>query len=95
MIWKANARYNEPIEKSTIFTSKQSPYVVIHKIHGLGNGFYLTCILFRITDHDLKTENFEEAVKKTQAVIDNALREYEMQFRSFVTDETETTFTRY
>lgn len=72
MIWKENSR-------KTIYELKENDLdICIHKINGLGEALFLSCPKLCISDHDLKTEDFTEAVKQSQVyIIEKAVKIYE------------------
>lgn len=43
MEWKSNARYDQPLESGSIYALKPKGHISVHRIHGLGNDFYLSC----------------------------------------------------
>lgn len=95
MKWKANVKFNQPIESASIWQSKEAPFVVIHKIHGLGKGLYLSCIPLGITDEDLHTEDFETAVKAAKTAVNDALCKLQGEYARFIADSSETEISRY
>ena len=62
MQWKVNSR-------ETIYDLKNNELrIAIHRISGL-NGWYLSSGSLGISQRDLNTEDFNEAVKKSQIII--------------------------
>lgn len=62
MQWKVNSR-------ETIYDLKNNDLgISIHRIHGL-NGWYLSSRTLGISQKNLDTEDFNEAVKKSQIMI--------------------------
>lgn len=62
MNWTENNR-------KTIYRLKESELdISIHKVHGL-EGWYLTCHKLQIDTLPLKTEDFNEAVERSQIII--------------------------
>jgi hypothetical protein len=59
--WKGNQRYNEDISKATIFRIEDPFDISVHKIHGLGEGWYLSVRKLNISQQDLYTEDFDKA----------------------------------
>ena len=70
MKFKSNAKYNEEPKTGSIFTLKSNSLgIVIHKYVGCGDALFLNCSAFDIFDHDLGTEDFNEAVSKAKEII--------------------------
>lgn len=70
MKFKSNAKYNEDPRTGSIFALEyNSLKIVIHKYAGYGNVLFLNCSTLGIYNHDLGTEDFEEAVRKAKEVI--------------------------
>ena len=57
MEWVSNARYNQELNAGTIFDAKKTGRrVTIHKLHGFGDDWYLTCRDLGIERENLRTE---------------------------------------
>ena len=70
MKYKSNAKYNEKPETGSIFALEyNSLKIVIHKYVGCGNLLFLNCSALDIYNHNLGTEDFEEAVSKAKEVV--------------------------
>lgn len=70
MKFKSNAKYNEEPKTGSIFALEyNSLKIVIHKYVGYGNVLFLNCSTLNIYNHDLGTEDFEEAVSKAKEVV--------------------------
>ena len=70
MKFKSNAKYNEEPKTGSIFALKyNSLKIVIHKYVGYGNALFLNCSALNISNRDLGTEDFEEAVSKAKKII--------------------------
>lgn len=70
MKFKSNAKYNEEPKTGSIFALEyNSLKIVIHKYVGCGNVLFLNCSALDIYNHNLGTEDFEEAVSKAKEVI--------------------------
>lgn len=70
MKFKSNAKYNEEPKTGSVFALKyNSLVIVIHKYVGYGNVLFLNCSALDIYNHNLGTEDFEEAVSKAKEVI--------------------------
>lgn len=95
MQWKSNARYNQPVEDGTIFTLKSDARIVIHKLHGCGERWYLSCPELSIEKENLGTEDFDEAVKKAQDIVHQVLNKLIVSYGSFVTDDPVNEIVRY
>lgn len=96
MEWISNAKYGQELNTGTIFDVKKiGRRVTIHKLHGLGNGWYLTCRDLGIEKENLRTEDFEQAIQKAKDTVQLKLFSFNQLFKDFWEDTTETTFTRY
>lgn len=70
MKFKSNAKYNEDPKTGSIFALEyNSLKIVIHKYVGYGDTLFLNCSALGIFNHDLGTEDFNEAVRKAKEVI--------------------------
>ena len=70
MKFKSNAKRGEEPKTGSIFTlNNNSLGIVIHKYVGCGDALFLNCSALNIFNHDLGTENFDEAVSKAKEVI--------------------------
>ena len=71
MQWKVNSR-------ETIYDLKNNNLrISIHKFHGL-DGWFLSCPSLNITQRDLETSDFNEALKLSQIIImESASKLYE------------------
>lgn len=70
MEFKSNAKYGEDPKSGSIFDLKYNSLgIVIHKYVGWGDALFLNCSAFDIFDHDLGTEDFNEAVSKAKEII--------------------------
>ena len=70
MKFKSNAKYNEEPKTGSIFALEyNSLKIVIHKYVGCGNVLFLNCSALDIYNHNLGTEDFEEAVSKAKKII--------------------------
>ena len=70
MKFKSNAKYNEEPKTGSIFALKyNSLVIVIHKYVGYGNVLFLNCSALDIYNHNLGTEDFNEAVSKAKEVV--------------------------
>lgn len=70
MKFRSNAKYNEEPKTGSIFTLEyNSLKIVIHKYVGYGDTLFLNCNTLCIYNHNLGTEDFEEAVSKAKEII--------------------------
>ena len=70
MKFKSNAKYNEEPKTGSIFALEyNSLKIVIHKYVGCGDMLFLNCSVLGIFNHNLGTEDFEEAVSKAKKII--------------------------
>lgn len=70
MKFKSNAKYNEDPKSGSIFALKYNSLgIVIYKYVGCGDALLLNCSTLDILNHNLGTEDFEEAVSKTKEVV--------------------------
>ena len=92
----SNARYGQELNTGTIFDAKKTGRrVTIHKLHGFGNDWYLTCRDLGIEKENLRTEDFEQAIQNAKDIVRLKLFALNQLFKDFLEDTTETTFTRY
>ena len=96
MEWVSNARYNQDVMSGSVFEAKKiGRRVAIHRIHGYGDNWYLTCRDLGIEKQPLETEHFQLANSKAKEIIRSKLFALNQIFKDFWEDTTETTFTRY
>ena len=96
MEWKSNARWHQDVKEGTIFTLKDiKTDISIHKIHGLGNKWYLTCRAINIYQFGLNTDDFDLAVENAKVIIREKLKLLNDYFECFVSDESENEIVRY
>ena len=70
MNFKSNAKYKEDPKTGSIFALKYNSLgIVIYKYVGCGDALFLNCSTLDILNHNLGTEDFEEAVSKAKEVI--------------------------
>lgn len=70
MKFKSNAKHNEEPETGSIFALKYNSLgIIIHKYVGYGDTLFLNCSTLGIYNHNLGTEDFNEAVRKAKEVI--------------------------
>lgn len=92
MRWKTNARYGRADSDGSIFTSG---IVSIHRIHGIDGTWFLTCNKLSITQQNLNTDDFDEAIGKSKEIICNEHNKLRKEVESFLLDDTPTTYYRY
>ena len=96
MEWISNAKYGQELNTGTVYDVKKiGRRVTIHKMHGFGNGWYLTCRDLGIEKENLRTKDFEQAIQKAKDTVRLKLFSFNQLFKDFWEDTTETTFTRY
>ena len=96
MEWISNAKCGQELNTGTIFNAKKiGRRVTIHKLHGLGNDWYLTSRDLGIERENLRTEDFEQAIQRAKDIVRLKLFTFNQLFKDFLEDDTETTFTRY
>ena len=96
MEWISNAKCGQELNTGTIFNAKKIGLrVTIHKLHGLGNDWYLTSRDLGIERENLRTEDFEQAIQRAKDIVRLKLFTLNQIFKDFLEDDTETTFTRY
>ncbi len=72
MQWISNAKFGVPEEQGTIFklkALKATSNVIIHKLHGCGDGWYFLCHPLGFEHENLNTEDFDVAVKQMKKLI--------------------------
>lgn len=95
MKWKANAKFNQPLESASAWTAKDTANVVIHKLHGLDDTLYLTCYDCEIYNRSLHTDDFEAAVRAAKMIIKDWLAVMQERYIPFINDSSETEIDRY
>lgn len=94
MEWRSNAKYGQPVESGSIFTLKSAP-VQIHRIHGVDGTWYLSCTAIGISQKNLNTDSFDEAVEKAKVLIKSSLENLRDTFLPVAEDTSKTEITRY
>ena len=95
MKFKSNAKYNEEPKTGSVFALKyNSLVIVIHKYVGYGNVLFLNCSALDIYNHNLGTEDFEEAVSKAKEVVMCEVKKIREDAYKFYSD-TNIEFDRY
>lgn len=78
----------------SIYDLKNNPLgICIHKYVGCGDNLYLTCYKLNIWDRDLFTEDITEAVKKSQWIIRDVLRDISLNAMAFILDDSDVEYT--
>ena len=95
MQWKSNAKYSQSVEEGTIFTLKSDARIVIHKYHGYGESWYLSCYPLGIEREPLNTEDFNTAVENAKAMISRKLKTLNYTYTVFASDVSKTEIVRY
>ena len=87
MKFKSNAKYNEETKTGSIFALEyNSLKIVIHKYVGYGNVLFLNCSALDIYNHNLGTEDFEEAVRKAKEIIMREVKKIREDAYKFYSD---------
>lgn len=88
MEFKSNAKYNQNLEKGSIFTLKDNQLgISIHKYFGCGDALFLNSKALNIDNYDLETEGFNEAVRRAKEIISIKVRELNDMSELFCSDE--------
>ena len=97
MLWKSNARYNEPVKQSgTVFELKNNKLGIrIHKYVGCGDELFLSCRCLGINMRDLGTEDFDKAVEVAKDIIYKEVRKLSEEADKFYLGKSENEFTIY
>ena len=97
MLWKSNARYNEPVKQSgTVFELKNNKLGIrIHKYVGCGNELFLSCRCLGIDMRDLKTEDFDKAVEVAKGIVSQEVNKLMEETNKFCLDKSENKFIVY
>lgn len=96
MEWKSNATYKQEPESGTIFEAKGiKGRVSIHKIHGCGDNWYMSCPDLRMSKVELGTQDFNNAVAIAKSFIKKELENLQAAFMPFISDESENKIVRY
>ena len=67
--------------------------ICIHKYVGCGDNLYLNCHRLNINDRDLFTDSMEEAVKRSQGIISEVMREIKLNAEKFILDDSDIEYT--
>lgn len=87
MKFKSNAKYNEEPKTGSVFALEyNSLKIVIHKYVGCGNVLFLNCSALDIYNHNLGTEDFEEAVSKAKEVVMSEVKKIREDSDRFYSD---------
>lgn len=87
MKFKSNAKYKEGPKTGSIFTLKYNSLgISIHKYVGCGDVLFLNSKALGIDNYDLKTEDFEEAVRKAKEIIMSKVKKIREDSYRFYTD---------
>lgn len=58
--------------------------ICIHKIHGCGDGWYLSSYTLQITDNNLQTTDFEKALENAKEVVTKEFSAIRRDIEKFV-----------
>ena len=87
MKFKSNAKYSKEPKTGSIFALEyNSLKIVIHKYVGCGNVLFLNCSTLGIYNHNLGTEDFEEAVGKAKEVVMSEVKKIREDSHRFCMD---------
>lgn len=87
MKFKSNAKYKEKPETGSIFTLKDNSLgISIHKYVGCGDALFLDSRALNIDNYNLRTEDFEEAVRKSKEVIMSKVKKIRVDAYRFYSD---------
>lgn len=88
MKFKSNARWNEPKENGTIFELKNNGLrIKIHRIIHIEDTWFLSCYALSISQRDLHERDFDKAVKKAKAIINQKIGELMEEYDKIVGDD--------
>lgn len=88
MKFKSNARWNEPKENGTIFELKNNGLrIKIHRIIHIEDTWFLSCQALSISQRDLHERDFDKAVKKAKAIINQEIGELMEEYDKIVGDD--------
>lgn len=95
MEWRSNARLKQELAEGTIFSIKGQADICIHKIHGLGDKFYLTCGQLNFCSFGLNTDDFNTAVNNAKKVVKVRMERLNAVYTNFIEDESNNVIVRY
>lgn len=95
MEWISNARYNEEANKGRIYNLKGIEGITIHKYHGCGDVYFLTCKKLGIECVELNTEEFEIAVNNSKKIIKAKVKEMMDKYNKFYESKEENEIVKY
>lgn len=89
MKFKSNAKYNEPVEKGTIFEGEIGRMrISVHRIIHC-EGWYLSCPNLRISQMKLKSDTLLSAIKESKEVLKSVIEGLKKDIDSFCESEIE------
>ena len=87
MKFKSNAKCKVKPETGSIFTLQDNSLgISIHKYVGCGDALFLNSRELNIDNYDLRTEDFEEAVRKSKEVIMSKVKKIREDAYRFYSD---------
>ena len=96
MKFKSNARFGLPLELGTIFEFQGNNLgIIIHKINGCGDDWYLSVYSLGIKDARLCMGSFEDAVKFAKNHVEVRIADLKHAAEYFYNDDSEIEITRY
>ena len=88
MKFKSNARWNEPKENGTIFELKNNGLrIKIHRIIYIEDTWFLSCHALNNSQRDLYERDFDKAVKKAKAIINQEIGKLMEEYDKIVGDD--------
>lgn len=74
MKYISNAKYGEPVETGTFYTSKTKKLkICIHTIYGCGETLYMNCRKLCIVDRKLNSTSLIAAINEAQSLVKQEL----------------------
>ena len=88
MKFKSNAGWNEPKENGTIFELKNNGLrIKIHRIIYIEDTWFLSCRALNISQRDLYERDFDKAVQKAKAIINQEIGKLMEEYDKIVGDD--------
>ncbi len=95
MEWISNAKFGVPVENGTVFKNKKNHDLSIHKIHGCGDAWYLSCVMLGLDRRNLNAKDFDEAVDKAKLIVFERIIELQNLYLPISNDVSENKIVRY
>lgn len=88
MKFTSNAKWDEPKENGTVFELKNNGLgIVIHRIICMQDTWFLSCHVLNIQQVDLHESDFDKAVKKAKAIINQKIRKLLLEYNKIAGDD--------